>query len=54
MPMKLIAKCPHCGLTVDGDLTKIENRFGFRTMANGKKIFQSYCRVCRAKNKRVK
>lgn len=54
MPMKLLAKCPHCDLTVEGDLTKVESLFGFRTMANGRKIFQSYCRVCRTKHKRDK
>lgn len=50
MPSILSAKCPCCNKTAEGDLNKIEELFGFRNMgASGKKIAQSYCRVCRSK-----
>jgi len=49
MPYNLNAKCPYCGKTVNNDLNKIEELFGFRTMENGKKIPQSYYKVCRSK-----
>ncbi|BCI77673.1 hemagglutinin [Vibrio parahaemolyticus] len=49
MPSELSAQCPCCKKTAEGDLNLIEELFGFRTMANGKKIAQSYCRVCRGK-----
>ena len=38
MPYNLTAKCPCCDKTVNNDLNKIEELFGFRTMENGNKI----------------
>ncbi|HIF9180009.1 TPA: hemagglutinin [Photobacterium damselae] len=49
MPSELSAQCPCCKKTAEGDLNQIEELFGFRNMTNGKKIAQSYCRVCRSK-----
>ena len=49
MPYNLNVKCPCCDKTVNNDLNKIEELFGFRTMENGNKIPQSYCKVCRSK-----
>ena len=49
MPYNLKEECPCCGKTVNNDLNKIEELFGFRTMKNGNKIPQSYCKVCRSK-----
>lgn len=49
MPSTLQAKCPCCNKTAKGDINKIEEIFGFRNMDSGKRIAQSYCRVCRRK-----
>lgn len=47
MPFKLEAKCPCCGVEAKHNLKELERIFGFRIMANGEKILQSYCRKCR-------
>ncbi len=49
MPSELSAECPCCGKKAEGNLNLIEDLFGFRNMSDGKKIAQSYCRVCRSK-----
>lgn len=48
MPYSLIAECPCCGKEALDDINKIEELFGFRKMDDGRKIPQSYCRVCRS------
>lgn len=47
MPYKIYAECPCCKKRANG-INEIEELFGFRTMANEKKIPQSYCRNCRS------
>ena len=49
MAYELYAKCPCCGKEAKNDINEIERLFGFRTMANGRTIPQSYCRNCRSK-----
>lgn len=47
MPYGVYAECPCCGITAKGE-EEIEQEFGYRTMANGNVIPQSYCRLCRS------
>ncbi len=49
MPNIIRAECPHCGKTANGK-DKIDELFGWRTV-NGKKVPQSWCRVCRPPKK---
>lgn len=46
MPYGIYAECPHCKIKAHGEdeITKV---FGYRTMATGQTIPQSYCRKCR-------
>lgn len=46
MPYKINATCPCCNKQANG-YDEITEKFGWRTMENGKKIPQSYCRACR-------
>lgn len=48
MPFELEAKCPCCGKEAKRDKKRIEQEFGWRNLADGKEIPQSYCRVCRS------
>lgn len=41
------AECPCCQKKAEGS-EDIERLFGYRTMADGKVIPQSYCRACRS------
>lgn len=47
MAFQIEAVCPCCGVIASGDLNKIEEVFGFRTMEGERLIPQSYCRKCR-------
>ncbi|EBA2358618.1 hypothetical protein OL143_000996 [Salmonella enterica] len=47
MAFQIEAVCPCCGVVASGDLNKIEEVFGFRTVEGERLIPQSYCRKCR-------
>ena len=47
MAFQIEAVCPCCGVIASGDLNKIEEVFGFRTVERERLIPQSYCRKCR-------
>lgn len=47
MTYQIEAICPCCKKVASGDLNKIENLFGFRTVNGERLIPQSYCRDCR-------
>lgn len=47
MAFQIEAICPCCGVVASGDLNKIEEVFGFRTVEGERLIPQSYCRKCR-------
>lgn len=43
--------CPHCGKRATGH-DEIVEKFGYRTMADGQVIPQSWCRECRIEERR--
>lgn len=47
MAYQVKAVCPCCKVAASGDLNKIEEIFGFRTVEGERLIPQSYCRTCR-------
>ena len=47
MAFQIEAVCPCCGVIASGDLNKIDEVFGFRTVEGERLIPQSYCRKCR-------
>lgn len=48
MTYQVEAVCPCCSVVAGGDLNKIEEVFGFRTVEGERLIPQSYCRRCRS------
>lgn len=46
-PLPVLASCPCCSKKAIMEV-QIEQLFGYRTMADGKTIVQSWCRECRA------
>jgi hypothetical protein len=44
--MPVLASCPCCAMKA-ATAERVEELFGYRTMANGKTIVQSWCRECR-------
>ncbi|RNO73772.1 hypothetical protein BL142_00012740 [Klebsiella pneumoniae] len=45
---ELVRTFPCCSVVAGGDLNKIEEVFGFRTVEGERLIPQSYCRRCRS------
>jgi hypothetical protein len=45
--MPVLASCPCCEHKKATTAERVEELFGYRTMANGKTIVQSWCRECR-------
>jgi hypothetical protein len=49
--MPVLASCPCCEHKEATTAVRVEELFGYRTMANGKTIVQSWCRECRTDGK---